>query len=80
MAVETTGVQALTMEALDTVVLDQTVDLQEVLEGLMSRQIEKAFWEDLRQGITKVKDLTVGWVRCPTPRLRGRTHQCWTGR
>ena len=78
MVVETTGVQALTMEALDTVVLDQTVDLQEVLEGLMSRQIEGAFWEDLLQGITK--DLTVGWVRCPTPRLRGRTHQCWTGR
>ena len=77
--VETTGVRALTMEALDTVVVVvQTVDLQEVLGGLMNLQIEGAYWGDLLQEI--IKDLTAGWVKCPTPRLRGRTHQCWTGR
>ena len=58
MVVETTGVRAPTMEALDMVVLDQTVDLQEVLEGLMNRQTEEAYWGVLLQGITK--DQTVG--------------------
>lgn len=58
MVVETTGVRALTMEALGMVVLDQTVDLQEVLEGLMSRQTEEAYWGVLLQGITK--DQAVG--------------------
>jgi len=58
MVVETTGVRAPTMEALGMVVLDQTVDLQEVLEGLMSRQTEEAYWGVLLQGITK--DQTVG--------------------
>ena len=58
MVVETTGVRAPIMEALDMVVLDQTADLQEVLEGLMNRQTEEAYWGVLLQGITK--DQTVG--------------------
>jgi len=59
MAAETTGVLAPTLGALGmVVVVDQTVDLQEVLEGLMSRQTEEAYWGDLLQGITK--DPTVG--------------------
>ena len=78
MVVETTGVRALTMEALGMVVLDQTVDLQEVLEGLMSRQTEEEYWGGLLQGITK--DQTAGLVRCPTPHLQGRTRPCWMGK
>lgn len=78
MVAETTGVRPQTMEALDIVVVDQTVDLQEVLEGLMSRQTEEEYWGGLLQGITK--DQTVGLVRCPTPHLQGRTRPCWMGR
>ena len=43
MVVETTGVLAPTMEALVMVEVARTVDLQEVLEGLMSRQTGEAY-------------------------------------